>query len=509
MAGTRTFIALDIGAGNLKLALFERHRSGQIELVNYRFMPLEAGAPGMAQEAVVAASVKRLLDEMKISASSASVTLAGHAVFSRVVKLPPVSADKLEQTVRHEAIQNIPFPIDEVVWDYQLMGDPAATEREALLVAAKLDLVEGLAHAVEAAGLSVERISVSSAALCNAVRFGHPGLDDSILVVDMGARSVDLVFMAGGRAFFRSLPIRAKSSGGGAEEAQRVLTRIEQEIVRSISFYIAQQQGRAPEVVFLAGGLAGMQGIDSLLSERLKVAVKRLDPLRKMKVGPKVNAVELQQRAHCFGELVGMAVAQASQSGLVNLNLMPGFMLKERAFRKKQPLMVACAAVVVLFIAVIAAGLSWQVGLMRREAAEVGQRVRDLEKIEREMLPVEQELDGLERDRDVYLLAVKRRTLWLETLAELRTAIPEGMFLTSVDPIFSEVGEERWLRGLRVSGIAYLDKHGSDDAIKKLRNRIRELSRFSMGTEVVRSPAKEMFAREFVMDAQLKEAVSL
>jgi type IV pilus assembly protein PilM len=482
------FITLDIGVDGIKLAEFARHGSGQLELLSLGFAGFAVDPQvGMAQEAVVATTLRHLLDEKRLSARTAAVALDGHSVFSRLVKLPPVSADKLEQTVRHEAVQNIPFPIDEVVWDYQLV-DADAIEPEVLLVAAKADLVGGLVHAVAAAGLSPELIDVGPAALGNAVRHSYPDLAEPVMVVDMGAQSSTLVFIDGARSFFRTLPVSGK-----------MIERLVQEISRSITFYRNQQGGNAPELLLLSGELDGLDEPERHLADRLKLPVQLLDPFRHIKLGATVAVAD----AHRLGVLAGLAVHQAAPCAVM-INLMPESLERERRFRRRQPLIVACVAVAALMAGAWAAGMAHLAGLAKQESTAVGARISALEQVENQLVPVERDLAELSAQAKLYRGLLGQRTHWLESLLELRGRLPEGMFLSALEPI----REDGALAGMRLTVTSYLDKEPEgEDAVILLRDRLRASEWFSKRTRVFKRPTKRLFARRFILDVYLEEPV--
>ena len=94
----------------------------------------------------------------------------GQSVFARFVKLPAVEEEKVERLIEFEAQQNVPFPINEVVWDYQLVGGGADEQIQVVLVAIKSDLLEEMNAAVEGSGLRTEIVGVAPMALYNAFR---------------------------------------------------------------------------------------------------------------------------------------------------------------------------------------------------------------------------------------------------------------------------------------------------------------------------------------------------
>src|SRR3954454_21071596 len=178
MLNPNSFLAVDFGAGSLKLAEFEINESGGLRLKQYAIRPLGPdAAQESTREATITKALQAALTETGIKSKNVNVCAPGFHVFSKFVKLPPVDAGKVTQIIEYEAQQNVPFPLEEVVWDYQILGSTATGELEVLLVAIKADIVEGLFRTAEAAGLRLQLVDVSPAAICNAFRFNYGDLD--------------------------------------------------------------------------------------------------------------------------------------------------------------------------------------------------------------------------------------------------------------------------------------------------------------------------------------------
>src|SRR5215468_12409462 len=294
MLNSNSFLSLDFGAGTLKAAEFELNEAGTLMLKRYgvRSLGLE-GSQESARETVLRKAIQELFAEKGFSSRKANVCAPGFHVFSKFVKLPPVDAGKVTQIIQYEAQQNVPFPLEEVVWDYQILGSTAGGELEVLLVAIKADIVEGLFRVTEAAGLSLQLTDVSPAALCNAFRYNYGDLEDCTMLLDIGAKTSNLLFFEKGKVFSRSINLGANSitqdfaneaklkfdpaekikiqegfvSLGGAYEepenphqaaiskiARQVMTRLHMQVNQTIQFYRTQQAGSAPQRLFLSGG---------------------------------------------------------------------------------------------------------------------------------------------------------------------------------------------------------------------------------------------------------------
>src|SRR5512136_1062045 len=231
MLNTKSFLAVDFGAGSLKLAEFEVNEAGGLRLKQYGLQPLGAeGAQETTREAAILKALQEMLAEKAIKAKSVNVCAPGFHVFSKFVKLPPVDASKVTQIIQYEAQQNVPFPLEEVVWDYQILGSAAAGELEVLLVAIKADIVEGLFRVTEANGLRLQLADVSPAALCNAFRYNYGDLEGCTMLLDIGAKTSTVLFFEGDNVYSRGINIGAnaitvdfsKESKLGLDEAERL-----------------------------------------------------------------------------------------------------------------------------------------------------------------------------------------------------------------------------------------------------------------------------------------------
>src|ERR1043165_6535446 len=197
MLNTKSFFAVDFGAANLKLAEFDINEAGGLLLKQYGFrsMGLE-GSQEATREAAMLSCLQALLSEHSYSSKHINLCAPGFHTFSKFVKLPPVDTSKVTQIIQYEAQQNVPFPLEEVVWDYQILGAAASGELEVLLVAIKSDIVEGLFRVAEAAGLRLQLVDVSPAALCNSFRYNYGDLEGCTMLLDIGAKTSNLLFFA-------------------------------------------------------------------------------------------------------------------------------------------------------------------------------------------------------------------------------------------------------------------------------------------------------------------------
>jgi type IV pilus assembly protein PilM len=366
-----SFLSLDFGAGTLKAAEFELNETGTLLLKRYgvRSLGLE-GSQESARETVLRKAIQELFAEKGFSSRKANVCAPGFHVFSKFVKLPPVDTSKVTQIIQYEAQQNVPFPLEEVVWDYQILGTTPNGELEVLLVAIKAEVVEGLFRTAEATGLKLQLVDVSPAALCNAFRFNYGDLEGCTMLLDIGAKTSNLLFFEKGKVYARGINIGANSitqefaaeaklrfgeaekvkiaegfvSLGGAYEepenphqaaiskiARQVMTRLHIQVNQTIQFYRGQQGGSAPQRLFLAGGASIMPYTSQFFAEKLNVAVEYFNPFRNVQLDPGIDLEDLAKVAHGFGEIVGLGLRNMAQCP-VELNLVPKSILKRQQF---------------------------------------------------------------------------------------------------------------------------------------------------------------------------------
>src|SRR5579871_5495616 len=397
MLNSKSFLTIDFGAGSLKLAEFEVDESGGLRLKQYAIKPLGAeGSQESAREGVLLKALQEVLGERNIRSKNINVCAPGFQVFSKFVKLPPVDTSKVTQIIQYEAQQNVPFPLPEVVWDYQILGSTAGGELEVLLVAIKKEIVEGLFRIGETAGLRLQLADVSPAALCNAFRYNYGDLEDCTMLLDIGAKTSNLLFFEKGKVYSRSINLGANSitgdfsaesrlkwenaekikieegfvSLGGAYEepenpnqaaiskiARQFMTRLHIQVNQTMQFYRGQQGGSQPVRLFLSGGASITPYTAQFFAEKLNVPVEYFNPFRNIQFDPSINLEELVRVAHAMGEVVGLGLRNLAHCP-VELNLMPESTRKWRAFNEKKPFLIATVFTMVAVVGVI--GLLFQ-----------------------------------------------------------------------------------------------------------------------------------------------------
>src|SRR6266436_57885 len=211
MAGPARLITLNLGSQTIGLAEF-RAAAGGLVLVDYRLretrLDPETRQRRDAEVALyeTAAVLREMMREMQIHHGQVNYAVPAQSVFARFVKLPALDATKIDKIIAFEAQQNVPFPIDEVVWDYQLVGGGLGEQIQVVIVAIKRDLLDEINNAVEQTALQTRIVGMASMGLYNAFCYNYTDLNDCSLLVDIGARTTNFLFIESGRIFLRSVP---------------------------------------------------------------------------------------------------------------------------------------------------------------------------------------------------------------------------------------------------------------------------------------------------------------
>jgi type IV pilus assembly protein PilM len=426
------------------------------------------GSQDAAREGALSRGLQELLTKQGFVARNANVTAPGFQVFSKFVKLPPVDASKVTQIIQYEAQQNVPFPLAEVVWDYQILGTTAAGELEVLLVAIKTELVEGLFRSAEASGVRIQVVDVAPAALCNAFRYNYADLEGCSMLLDIGAKTSNVLFFEKGKVFARGINIGSNSitqdfaaearlrfneaeqakiadgfvSLGGAYEepdnprqaqiskiARQVMTRLHIQVNQTIQFYRGQQGGTSPQRVFLCGGGSILAYTAQFFAEKLSLPVEYFNPFRNVEIGSEVNTDELAHVAHAFGEVVGLGLRNLAQCP-VELNLMPKSALQRQQFNQKKAYFLAAVYCLVAAVFIYGWFYSRAVEIKQRALEDLRTKAMPLEDRAKKLAVEQQQLKRTKDEADAFLDWVDRRVFWTDLLVELRRIVLETEMLT-------------------------------------------------------------------------------
>lgn len=474
MADHQTTVTLNIGSQRISMAVFETSKSGGLILKAYDSTTLLADpATESMRMPQTRLAILELAQKLKVGKCKVRYALSGQSVFTRFVKIPPLDSDNIEQLVTFEAQQQLPFPIDTVVWDYELL-EGGSGDTEVAMVAIKSDALDEINSCVIGAGMSTAEIDVAPMALYNAFCNAYYDVSEPVLLIDVGAKTSNLLYIEGKRFFTRSIPVGgaalttaiAKEYGINFAEAEgqkvhngmvtlggghtshldesvaalgtvirNALTRLPTEIARTTNFYRSNHGGNAPRRVVLAGGGANLPYAKEFFEEKLGLPVEYFNPMQNVLVAKGVNTEVIQKEAHMMGELVGLGLRAIGKTS-INIDLVPSSVEAEREAEKRRPILIASAALLVVGFMVYAFFSS-------RAASKADEKVVELERLKQELSATAKPIEKLllkEKEAvaaaSTYVSVKEAQYFWPGLLTDLREHFTsEFTWVTDLEPI--------------------------------------------------------------------------
>lgn len=456
---SKSFLAVDFGAGTLKIAELAPAENGGLRLLRYGLKPLGlAGSQDAAREGAVKKALAELLAEGGFTSKDVNLCAPGFQVFSKFVKLPPVDTSKVTQIIQYEAQQNVPFPLAETAWDYQILGTSANGELEVLLVAIKSEVVEKqIFGSGETSGLKMQVVDASIGALANSFRYNYSDQEGCSLLIDIGAKTSNVLLFEPNRYYARSVNVGANlitqefaneskmrfdeaekfkiaegfvSLGGAYEEpdnprvaalskvARNVLTRLHLQVNQTIQFYRTQQGGGAPVRVYLCGGGSLLPYASQFFEEKLSLPVEFFNPFRNVQIDPSVDVSQLEGLAPQFAEVIGLGLRNVAQCP-VELNLMPRASLSRQEFNAKKPFLIAAAYAAVLGVFAVGWFFSKVADVRRDGVAKIDEQLQPLEATKSRLESAEERLKKVTDDANQIGSWIEDRLAWVQIVGQL------------------------------------------------------------------------------------------
>ena len=342
----RPLVGLDITTSSIKLIELAKVGDGyRVEAYAAEATPQNAVTEQAIVDAqAVAEAVRRCIKRSGTRVREVAIAISGDAAITKVIQMPRnLRQAELEAQVEMQADQYIPFPMEEVSYDFEVIGpsDKEPDSNDVLLVATRSENVEQLQTVVNASGLTPKIVDVEAFALENACRLmthqmPDGGVDRFVAVVDFGAtsttfsvlRNLKVVytrdFAFGGqqlteeimRVYNMSLEEagRAKKEGGlpadyQSEVLDPFIDDMTQQVSRSLQFYLASASGREqPEKILVCGGCANIPGAAEMIASRVGIPAEKGDPLGQMKLSSRARAQAVQRDATALLTACGLAL---------------------------------------------------------------------------------------------------------------------------------------------------------------------------------------------------------
>ena len=463
----KKILTLDIGAANIALAEYELGAKGALTLVNYGTAALAAPIDTGDASTILSPALLELVREKGFKPGDVAVSVAGQMVFPRISAIPLLGdEEKFEQSIRYEIEQNVPFPIDEMVCDRQVLGDTPNGDKSVMIVAAKVGQIEAVTDAVAASGFRPVLVDVAPIATLSALKASVADDESSVIVLDIGAKMTSLMIVDGEKVYNRSIPIAgnnitrdiAQAFGVSIEEAEQlklekgyvalggvvededaaadriskicraVMSRLLAEISRSVNFFRSQQGGAAPARLYLTGGTALLPQTDRFFAESLQIEVEYFNPFEFVGVGPAVDADALATDGALISPTIGLALHASGQSAYT-INLLPPSLIEARAEKAKIPVLATAAGVLLVALGVGYAAMSHSADVSAAVLEAVHGKVSALKGYEDGLKKAGVEVDAAREKADALKALVLSRSLPVVRMNAVRGALANGMWI--------------------------------------------------------------------------------
>ena len=525
MFSSNRILALNVGASKIVLAEFAVRGGKAPEMVNYGMRNLDLSAEGGGDGSGLTGAIREVMRARGIRPAPMMVALSGQVVFPRFVKLPAVAQDKLMQMVQYEVEQNVPFPLNEIVWDHQFIGDDSSGEQNVMIVAAKTESVREITDSVAEAGFEPEVVDMAPMAIYNALRYNHAKLDGCTVVLDIGARSTNLIFLEEDRIYNRcisnvagnaitqelakSLQITQEEAEtlkcqrgfvalGGVHQSEdeemenisrvirNVMTRLHAEVSRSVNFYRSQQGGSAPTRLILTGGTSLLPHLDLFFKEKLGVPVEYLNPFVNVPIGNRVNREQVGVDAFMLSEVVGLALRR-SLACPVEINLMPPELAKRKTLKKRMPFFGLAAVGVLLSLGIWTLYEYRMADLYTAQYEKVEGKLDQMRAMRKKLDDAVKAKEGVQETAQAVQGLIDDRAVWQKRIEAVSKSLLDGMWLTELSPL----GDG----GLKLVGRGWTDKLRAIQekeklagrtvtAVEKLRDSLKEQEVFGPAPDV-------------------------
>ena len=368
---------IEIGAGAVKALKLERD-GDRVQLVDFMVIPHKKvlSTPDMDSTDAIRVALGTLVAQRDISGTQISVSVPGHQSFARFAKLPPVEPKKAPDLVKFEAAQQIPFPIDQVEWDYQTFVSEDSPEIEVGIFAVTRDKVNERLALLEDVGIAPDIVTIGPVAVYNAIAYDLNFTEKTTgtIILDIGAVSSDLIVADSGRVWIRTFPVgghtfteavarafkldytkadKLKRDFESSQHKKQVFQAMKpafedllQDIQRSIQYYKQLHPEANLNRMLGIGATFQLPGLRKFLAQRLGMDVVRLDQFHKIGIEGPMSA-EFASTAMQLSTAYGLAL-QGFGMTPISANLIPLSVVRQKIWRRKTAWVAAAAVLSVV-----------------------------------------------------------------------------------------------------------------------------------------------------------------
>jgi type IV pilus assembly protein PilM len=384
MPSNKTVWGIDVGQCALK-ALKLQWRDNKLRAIGFDVIEHAKilSQPDADEQALIRSALGKFTSRNSIKGSTIIISVPGQASFTRFIKLPPVEPRKIPEIVRYEARQQIPFNLEDVVWDYQTISPASAGPREVEvgIFAMKRDIVNDYVSDFLAMRIEPDIVQMSPVALYNFLRYEKKEGGGATLLMDVGAENTNLVIADGDRVWIRNIPLGGnnftqalvkefKQPFSKAENLKRhaaeskyarqvfqamrpVFGDLLTEVQRSIGYYTSLHRDSRVEKVVALGNAFRLAGLAKFIAQNLGVEVTKVEGFASLPDAEPLSAPLFRENVLSFGVCFGLAI-QGLGLGAIQTSLLPPEILSAKLLKRKRPFFIAAGAAVLGAVACLA-----------------------------------------------------------------------------------------------------------------------------------------------------------
>lgn len=476
MAKSDTVWGIDLGQCALKALRGRLHEDGKrviAEAFDFIEYPKILSQPGAEPAELVGDALRQFLARNPVRGDTVAISVSGQAGLARFIKLPPVEARKIPDIVRYEARQQIPFDLNDVIWDYQRMGvgteeEGFALETEIGLFAMKREAVFRTLDPFQQAGIEVDLVQLTPLALYNFAVYDLltdlPAPDEydpdnppgSVVIISIGTDATDLVVTNGYRVWQRNIPLggnhftkaltkelkltfakaeHLKRNAASAQDPKAVFQAMRPvfndfltELQRSIGYFSSLDRTARIDRVVALGNAMKLPGLRRYLSQNLGFEIERVESFRHLVGSQVLAAPAFKENALCFGVCYGLVVQGLGTGGL-RTNLLPKEIVQQRLIKRKKPWATAAAASLLLGCAISYAGYSLALGKVAESdwaSAESAAKATagEAQQLRNEAEEARQQFQSIDQIGRHLVANVENRVRWMELIRAVLECLP-------------------------------------------------------------------------------------
>lgn len=386
----------------------------------------------------------------------AGFAIPGHIALSKYLKIPQVSASKQSRIVAFEAKQNIPYPFEEVTWDYTMIQQDDL-DFDVLIGAARTEVVEAISRYCKDSKINLQCIEPTTTALVNGFRFNYPDASGCTLVVSIGSKSTEMVFIEGSRFHSRSVPFGgytlsvelAEQLGIPVPEAERIklaaiagepmspekhrafdnakrsfLGRLVTETGRTVAVLKRQGYEFDPDQCYLAGGGSLLPGIEEELSAKLGAEVNAYNPLRKIHVPNDALREKAEDSVSLLCDAIGLGVSRFLPDA-AKVDLTPRSLVWQRKFRRQQPFYIVAGLVACASVALPLFNTALEMRTYRLEIQNLDTQIKPLSQLNQQIYEKTEDIKRLRSVVEKTRPVEKARSSWIVVFNDLQQRLSE------------------------------------------------------------------------------------